>query len=245
MAFAPRDRLRSCRGPGATIIYRSQSMPSRQDTPRIVGVISSLEDLRRAVRLRRPPDFFELRLDALVRHLDEIEIVKLSAPLILTARHPREGGANNLASRARRDLLLRFLPRAHTIDIELRSAPAFLSILELARAKKIRRIISFHDFKNTPPAFRLREKARAAQEMGADIFKVATRTDTSDELNRLLDFYDSTRMSVAAMGLGRLGKAARRELMRRGSALNYAHLRGIGIAGQPSLRDARRWASIP
>lgn len=219
-------------------------MAAPQDIPRIVGMIFSLEDLRSAVRLRRPPDFFELRLDALVRHLDEVEATRFSAPLILTARDPREGGVNNLATRARRDLLLRFLPRAHTIDIELRSAPAFLSLLELARARNIQRIISFHDFKNTPPVFRLHEKARAAQKFGADIFKIATRTDTGAQLRRLLDFYDSARLPVAAMGLGRLGKVARRWLIRRGSSLNYVHLGGSGIAGQPSLLDARRWMSV-
>lgn len=216
-------------------------MSSRQTIPRIVGVIFSLGDLRRAVRLRRPPDFFELRLDSLVRHLNEIETTKFSAPLILTARDPREGGENNLPARARRDLLLRFLPRAHTIDVELRSAPALFSILDLARARNIQRIISLHNFRETPPVFRLHEKARAAQQFGADIFKVATRTDTSMQLKRLLDFCDSARMPVAAMGLGRFGKAARRALIRRGSILNYAHLGGTGIAGQPSLSDVRRW----
>ena len=219
-------------------------MSARQAIPGIAGVIFSLRDLRRAVRLRRPPDFFELRLDALVRHLDEIETTRFPAPLILTARDPREGGVNNLATRARRDLLLRFLPRAHAIDIELRAAPAFLSILELARTRKIRRIISFHSFNDTPPVLRLHEKAGAAQEFGADIFKVATRTDTSPQLKRLLDFYDSARMPVAAMGLGRFGRAARRELIQRGSILNYVHLGGTGITGQPSLSDVRRWMLI-
>ncbi|HEV2841740.1 MAG TPA: type I 3-dehydroquinate dehydratase [Chthoniobacterales bacterium] len=215
-------------------------MAARQS---IVGVIFSTRDLRRALRLRRPPDFFELRLDALVRHLDEIEAATFPAPLIVTARDPREGGVNNLAARARRDLLLRFLPRAHSIDLELRSAPGFFSILDLARARNVQRIISFHDFHDTPPVFRLHQKARAAQEFGADIFKVATRTDTGAQLQRLLDFYDSTKVPVAAMGLGRLGKSARRELIRRGSILNYAHLGGSRTAGQPSLADTRRWMS--
>jgi len=216
-------------------------MPRRQCAQQIVGVIFSLRDMRRAIRLRRPPDFFELRLDALVRHLDEIETTEFPAPLILTARDPREGGVNNLATRARRDLLLRFLPRAHSIDIELRSARAFFSILDLARARNIQRIISLHDFRETPPIFRLHKKALAAQEFGADIFKVVTRTDTSRQLNRLLGFYDSARMPVAAMGLGRFGRAARRGLIQRGSVLNYAHLGDTRIAGQPSLSDIRHW----
>ena len=219
-------------------------MAAQKTIPRIVGVIFSLSDLRRAVRLRRPPDFFELRLDALVRHLDEIETTNFSAPLILTARDPREGGANDLTTRARRDLLLRFLPRAHSIDVELRSAPALHSVLDLARARKLQRIISFHNFQDTPTVSRLREKARAAKAFSADIFKIATRTDTGTQLKRLLDFYDSARMPVAAMGLGRLGRTARRGLLQRGSILNYVHLGGTEIAGQPSLSDIRRWMAV-
>ena len=70
----------------------------------IVGVIASPADLRFAVAMRRPPDLFEIRLDCLVDVLDQVE-KKLSilsargrtrsgelAPIIITARDPREGG---------------------------------------------------------------------------------------------------------------------------------------------------------
>jgi len=201
--------------------------------------------LERAVRLRRPPDFFEIRLDALVNCLDEVATAQFPAPLILTTRDSREGGLNNLSLRARRELFLRFLPRAHTIDIELRSAPALRSVLQAAHGEKIRCIISFHDFTDTPSVLHLHEKTRAAQEFDADIFKVATRTDTRGQFNRLLDFYDAARIPIAAMGIGQFGKAARRELMRRGSILNYGHLERSEIAGQPSLSDLRRWAMRP
>ena len=46
-------------------------MMARRSTkrrPRVVGVIASRADLERAVRMRRPPDLFELRLDRLGRH---------------------------------------------------------------------------------------------------------------------------------------------------------------------------------
>jgi hypothetical protein len=43
------------------------------------------------------------------------------------------------------------------------------------------------------------------------------------------------------MGIGRLGRTARRELYKRGSILNYVHLGRTRIAGQPSLSDIRRW----
>src|SRR3954468_14903134 len=96
-------------------------------TPHIVGVIFSRADLQRALRMRKPPDFFELRLDGLISCLDEARraVPQIRAPLIITARHPGEGGVNNLSAARRRALLLEFLPYARYIDVELRSTAAF------------------------------------------------------------------------------------------------------------------------
>jgi 3-dehydroquinate dehydratase I len=214
-------------------------------SPQIVGVIFTRADLRRAARMRNPPDLFELRLDALLARSEkgEAALGDLRAPLIITARHPREGGANHLSARERRALFLRFLPDAAYVDIELRAAGPLTAILEEARAKNIRTILSFHDFQETPRRARLDEIARAAQSLGADVLKIATRTDTPAQLTRLLDFFlrNRPKMKIAAMGIGRLGGAARRELFRQGSILNYVHLGRTGIAGQPSLRTIRRW----
>ena len=89
-----------------------RSLKTRTRRSRVVGVIVTRADLRLALRMSAPPDLFEVRLDHLIKHLAEVEdtIKKLRAPLIITARHPLEGGANRLRAHARRALLLRFLP---------------------------------------------------------------------------------------------------------------------------------------
>lgn len=223
----------------------SFALDDEPSTPQIVGVIFTWADLRRAVRMRNPPDLFELRLDALFARREEVRgaIRDLRAPLIITARHPHEGGSNQLSAQKRRALLLRFLPHAAYVDIELRSADALAVIIDEARAKGTRTIISFHDFIETPSRARLNEIARTAQVLGAYCLKIATRTDTSAQLARLLDFFQQERpeMKIAAMGVGLLGRAARRELFRRGSIFNYVHLGRTTISGQPSLSDIRRW----
>ena len=212
--------------------------------PQIVAVIFSRSDLQIAQRMRNPPDLFELRLDALWRRADEAQrtVGKLRAPLIITARHPREGGANELSLRQRRDLLLQFLPQAAYLDIELRSARALAPLLKQARTRNIRTILSVHDFTKTPARARLHSMARAAQSSGADIFKIATRTDTEVELHRLLDLFElqDAKMKIAVMGMGRLGRSSRVESARRGSALNYFHLGEPRAAGQLSLPQMRR-----
>jgi 3-dehydroquinate dehydratase-1 len=214
---------------------------------RIVGVIASLADIDLAVRMRSPPDLFELRLDSLARVVDKLEkkLLRLRTPLIITARHPNEGGLNKLSLSQRRALLCRFLGHARYVDVELRSANVLRALLELARKKKLRRIISFHDFNSTPLPHVLRLKARAAKSYGADIFKVATRTDTPAQLARLLDFMTTKRvdLAVSAMGIGKLGAASRVLLACCGSALNYVSLGPSQIEGQLSidlLRSALR-----
>jgi len=223
--------------------------------PRVVGVIMSQTDLDLAIRMDKRPDLFELRLDHLVRLpsvaaatygaagiVDELEekMSRLRAPLIVTARHPKEGGAYNLNLRQRRDLLSRFLPHARYIDIELRSAAALHSLLKLARKKNVRRIISFHDLKATPDLGGLQVKARTAKSLGADIFKVATRTDTPAQLARLLDFITKKDLdlAVSAMGIGKLGAISRVLLAYGGSALVYGSVAAAtGIEGQMSLEQ--------
>jgi 3-dehydroquinate dehydratase-1 len=172
----------------------------------------------------------------------ENELPQLRAPLIITARHPREGGENKLSLQQRRDLLTRFLPYASYVDVELRSAFALHALLKSADQKRVRRIISFHNFKSTPPPRILSAKARAAKAHGADIFKIATRTDTPIDLGRLLSFITNKNVDlpVSAMGIGKLGAISRVLLARAGSALVYASVAAASdIEGQLSLEQLR------
>jgi 3-dehydroquinate dehydratase-1 len=220
-------------------------MTGRRSTkrrPRIVGVIASRDDLEQALRMRRPPDLFELRLDRLTGVVGRVEtkLPKLGAPIIITARHPNEGGSGRLSLRQRRALLSRFLTHADYLDVELRSAHALRTLLAIAEKKKVRRIISFHNFKSTPSARILAAKAREARSHGADIFKVATRTDTPRELGHLLEFTTSNRLdlALAVMGTGKLGAISRVLLARAGSVLIYASVSAAtDVEGQLSLEQ--------
>jgi 3-dehydroquinate dehydratase-1 len=212
--------------------------------PRVVGVITSRADLDRALRMRRSPDLFELRLDCLAGVADQVEKVlpKLRAPFIITARDRHEGGAGELRLGDRRDLLARFLKDADYIDVELRSAKALRSLFDLAERKRVRRIISLHNFKSTPNARMLAAKAREARLHGADIFKVTTRTDTPMELRRLLEFMTNSRLdlALAVMGIGKLGAISRVLLARAGSVLIYASVGATpDVEGQLSLEQLR------
>lgn len=209
----------------------------------LVGVIASRSDLQCALRLANPPDLYELRLDCLIDSIDELEekLSILRAPLIITARHPAEGGANRLSAPCRQELLGRFLSQAQYVDVELRSARALRVLLDITRRKKVRRIISFHNFDDTPSIRALKTKARAAKTCHADVFKVVTRTDTPAQLARLLDFFASpdVDLAVSAMGIGKLGAASRLVLTRLGSVFTYASLGRPNVEGQLSIQQLR------
>ncbi|HJT45564.1 MAG TPA: type I 3-dehydroquinate dehydratase, partial [Chthoniobacterales bacterium] len=199
----------------------------RQSRPLLVGVIASTADLNAALKTKRLPDLFELRLDSLhpISADLEKEINRLRAPFIITARDPREGGTGKLSGNARRALLQRFLPRAKYIDVELRTARDFAALLDTAKKRKVRWVLSYHNFKSTPSSRSLCAKARRAKALGADVFKVATRTDTPAALSRLIGFITSSgragRIPVSAMGIGNLGGISRLLLASCGSVLNY------------------------
>ncbi|MEP6822740.1 MAG: type I 3-dehydroquinate dehydratase [Chthoniobacterales bacterium] len=210
----------------------------------LVGVIASDSDLARAVRLHRPPDIFELRLDSLypLNAAIEHKIARLRTPLIATARHPREGGQNALSAKQRRDLLLRFLPLASFVDVELRSAGPQEGVLEAANAAQVKRIISWHNLDRTPSLQALQRIARRAEKLAPDILKIVTRTDRREDMERLLEFFDRecARLPLCVMGVGRLGRQSRIALTRRGILFHYVHLGTAVVAGQFSLASARQ-----
>lgn len=194
--------------------------------------------------MRRLPDLFELRLDALYRDLPHVErlLPKLAAPLIITARHPAEGGLNKLYAPKRRELFLRFLPQAAYIDVELRSVKNLQSVLAEAGKRRVKLILSVHDFRRPPTAGRLNQWARAAQAGSADILKVVTRTQTREEFEELVNFFARTRsrMALCAMGVGTHGRESRIYFGEHASALNYVHLGNAQVEGQLSLDQMRR-----
>ena len=207
----------------------------------------------RAARALAPgsaaPDLLELRVDGFARdpaRLDELAALAAGAarPLIVTARHPAEGGLDAaLDHAARRRLYARFLPMAAWVDIELRSLRALAAEWSEARERGAWRIASFHDFHGTPSVRRLRALAGRSAAAGADVCKVATTTRAPGDLARLLDLLDrETRLPLAVMGMGPLGKVSRLTLAAAGSVLSYGYLGGEAqVLGQwPAARLRER-----
>ena len=206
-----------------------------------VGVVHSKRALDEARALTAGAvDLLELRVDAFAnREADLFRAAqKLAPPLIVTVRHPDEGGANSeLTTVDRCRLFEQFLPLATFIDVELRSLRALAAIIAKAHALGVGVILSSHDFQKTPADRRLQELLRAGQLANADILKIAAQTESPGDLARLLALFELRRRPrLSVMGMGALGKVSRLLFARAGSVLNYGYLGEPQVSGQWSAK---------
>lgn len=219
-----------------------QKLRQRQ-TKLVVGTLHTAAGWRLARRARPDGcDLLELRLDCLPAGLvDKPAAASLPQPLLVTARHPAEGGAGRLAAARRRERLEQWLPWAAAVDVELRSAGALAGLLETARRRGVIRVISFHDFRRTPAESVLRRIISRARAGGAEVVKIATTLRSAADLGVLLRVQASTRTPLATMGMGPLGKVSRLVLAAAGSCLNYGYLDRPQVPGQwPAAELAKR-----
>jgi len=214
----------------------------------VVGTAHTARGLREAGRLRRADlGVVEVRLDSLasVRGPWVAAVDDIRPRILLTTRHPAEGGAPGLQAAKREALMEAFLRRADAIDVELRSVSAMSGLLDAARRRKLACIVSFHDFDRTPAAPRLRRIVRDSIQAGADIVKVATHVRGPADLAVLLDLQSSAKVPLATMGMGPWGKVSRLVLAAAGSRLNYGYLDKPQVAGQwPALELVRRLGEV-
>ena len=201
----------------------------------IVGIVDSPEAASAAKRLPKGGvDYLEWRADFLGE-----KIPKSPIPWIITARHPLEGGKNALPQARRRELLFSLLPSASLVDIEVRSLVGLSDVAACAQKNGIGIIASFHDFEKTPETSRLRDVIRRANDAGANVVKIATRTTTPKDVSRLLDLWNATPLPLAIMGMGPLGMSSRLLFANCGSALNYGWLHRPNVPGQWSAAELR------
>ena len=209
-----------------------------QSRPNVIGIVDSQRALLTAQGL--PPgavDLLEWRADCLSA---ESPLPRSRFPWIVTARHPSEGGRGSLSTAARREALLRHLSGASAIDIEARSFHTMKDVIREAHCAGVQVIASFHNFQKTPSSASLEKIILRSVDAGADVVKIATVTQSSGDIARLLALLASQNIPTAAMGMGPLGMASRLIFASCGSILNYGWLDRPNVPGQWSAVEFKR-----
>lgn len=202
----------------------------------VVATAHTVRGLREAAALgpRSGIDLVEIRADCLAGKVPDLPraLRKIKRPLIITARHPLEGGAGNLTASDRAALLEALLPHAAFIDVELRSVARCAAIMRRARRLGVGIIISIHDFSRTPGPVVLRQKLRQGMRCGATVVKIATTLRGPRDLATLLVLQAAGGDRLATMGMGKLGKVSRLALPLAGSRFVYGYLDRPQVDGQ-------------
>lgn len=187
-------------------------------------------------------DMVELRLDLYGEQTSPAAWAHLRGlPLLMTARREEEGGARGLSDAVRLALLEAALPDAALVDLEVASIPVAAGLIGMLADAGTPWVASFHDFECMPDARELGEKAAAARDAGAAVFKAAVMVHAPSDLARLADFQlEDHGIAVATMGMGPMAAVSRLLCAQCGSVLNYGYLGEMPTApGQWSAAEMK------
>jgi 3-dehydroquinate dehydratase-1 len=150
-------------------------------------------------------EIVEYRLDKIAFGNRIKDLFAVKAQTVATYRQ-----LEGVSDKARIDVLKQAITVGATyIDIEIENSEAYKAeLIEYARKKGTKIIISYHDFQKTPLIRELEQLLAWAREYNADIIKIACMVNDKKDVARLLSLYDSE-LSLIVIGMGELGKVTR------------------------------------
>ncbi len=195
-------------------------------------------------------DYFEHVGDSekVLTALNQLHVILSDKPLIFTFRSAKEGGQKEVSSeyyfRLYKEIIETRL--VDIIDIELFiNEDIVKALINLAHKNNVFAIVSNHDFKKTPPKDEILARLQKAQELGADIPKIAVMPKNSADVLTLMDATNTMYEQFAVgplitMSMSGLGVISRLSGEIFGSALTFGAGRKGSAPGQitvPELRE--------
>lgn len=183
-------------------------------------------------------DLIELRMD----YLRDPELWPLlnarEKPMIVTNRRKEEGGKQASNEKRRFGILREAIKLgAEYVDVEMRSEKPMLRDLILNK-KDTRIVLSFHDFRKTPPREELRGTLNRMIQMGGDVVKmVSFARSWEDNLNilSLIPYAKKRDQEIVAFCMGGRGRISRIFAPLMGAAWTYGCVSGKRVSAPGQL----------
>lgn len=202
----------------------------------------------------KQPDLLEWRVDffadignlaKVLALAAEIRLASGEIPLLFTRRSVREGGEPIAVSEEYVVAMLCAVCEAGAVDLvdfEMNSDPAHIAQLRAAaRAHGVALVLSHHNFQLTPPPDVLRQRFAQAQQLGADVAKIAVMPqrleDVLNVLSATLESSQSLNIPVVSMSMGPQGAITRLFGGVFGSAMSFAVGASSSAPGQIPVED--------
>lgn len=202
------------------------------------------------------PDLIEWRVDHFEGH-DEVNIVlnALDAlrkiigpmPLLFTCRTIHEGGCCNLSPNKLKKLNMAAAANGQIdlLDTEISNDTDLIYPLKDQCVKsKVKLVLSYHNFDNTPEETFLIDQLCRAQDLGGDIAKVAVMPNNADDVLKLLRAAYTARtqkidIPIIAISMGEMGAISRIAGGSFGSDITFAIGRKSSAPGQVPIENLR------
>ncbi len=171
-------------------------------------------------------DVVEIRLDTMTMPNVEQCLQLAALPLLFTNRPVWEGGAFSGSEEERLQPLLQAVNlRAAYVDFELRADQSLREQLLVARHhSSTRLILSWHDFRKTPPTEELIELVLQMRAAGADMGKIVTTAKSTGDVLRVLSLLREAGeigFPLSAFCMGEIGRISRFATLYLGGEMTY------------------------
>lgn len=199
-------------------------------------------------------DFFEHveELDKVKGALTEIRQVLEDFPLIFTFRSAKEGGEKEVGQGYYVELNKEIAKTGlvDIIDVELfNEVDIVKTLVDVAHTQGVRVIISNHDFIRTPSKEEIIARLRKAQNLGADLPKIAVMPINTSDVLTLLDATLTMKEKYANRPIITMSMAGKGVISRLsgelfGSALTFGAAKKASAPGQMNVSQLRQVLSI-
>jgi 3-dehydroquinate dehydratase-1 len=201
---------------------------------------AAAKTIRRALTLGM--DVAELRVDLFSHTRREYVVAEArkfaAIPTLATIRCRREGGHWVRSERDRLALFRAVVPYVSGVDIELGSSDILPLVMQTVHRAGKTVVVSFHDFSGTPPYHALLRRVRQAENVGADLIKIATYAPNDQAVSTLARLLvEHPQRSLVVLAMGPVGVKSRIFFPALGSLMTFASLQRATAPGQVGLRE--------
>ena len=206
------------------------------------------------VVLAKQPDILEWRVDFFENIGDSAAVIAMAKaikqaageiPLLFTRRSINEGGENIALTEEQVVALYSAVCDSRSIDLidfEMSNDPGHIKQVRAASsANDIKLVLSFHNFSFTPELALLNQRFMQAEQLGADISKIAVMPRNLDDvltlLNATLQSSQKLKIPLISMSMGPYGSLTRLFGWTFGSALTFAVGASSSAPGQVPIED--------
>ena len=204
--------------------------------------------------LAKQPDILEWRVD-FFEHIGDSDAVIAMAksikqaageiPLMFTRRSINEGGEKIALTEEQVVSLYCAVCDSRSIDLvdfEMSNDPAHIkAVRAVSKANDIKLVLSFHNFSFTPGLELLNQRFMQAEQLGADISKIAVMPRHLDDvltlLTATLQSSQKLKIPLISMSMGPYGSLTRLFGWTFGSALTFAVGASSSAPGQVPIED--------